>query len=192
MSMESIAPLEVSSNHWVANSKRGQQAVLDSPEVVDRKVRALGNKPTMERSDPISDQIIQWANKKNETDGRTLIQVFRLIFEKATDEATWSEMYARLCRKMMTQISPEIQDESIRNAEGRPIIGGFLFRKYLLNRCQDFERGWAAKDLTAAAAKAKASEDQAVKETNEKAKDKGDGEVSHFSEEYYAVQKAKR
>ena len=36
------------------------------------------------------------------------------MFEKATDEATWSEMYARLCRKMMEQISTNIQDEGIR------------------------------------------------------------------------------
>ncbi|KZP10374.1 hypothetical protein FIBSPDRAFT_1051378 [Athelia psychrophila] len=37
--------------------------------------------------------IITWANKsETEKDGRTLIQVIRLGFEKATDEAAWSEM----------------------------------------------------------------------------------------------------
>ena len=36
------------------------------------------------------------------------------MFVKATDEATWSEMYAWLCRKMMEQISTNIQDEGIR------------------------------------------------------------------------------
>ena len=88
----------------------------------------------------------------DEKDGRTLIQVIRLVFEKATDEATWSEMYARLCRKMMEQISPDVQDDGIRNAEGKPITGGQLFRKYLLNRCQeDFERGWSQKEAAAEA-----------------------------------------
>ena len=61
-----------------------------------------------------------------------------------------------------------------------------MFRKYLLDRCQeDFERGWAAKD----AAAAKASEDDATKVANEN-KD-GDDEPVLYSDEYYASQKAK-
>ncbi|KAH7883298.1 hypothetical protein F5I97DRAFT_1939113 [Phlebopus sp. FC_14] len=188
--LEPVAPLEISANRWVANSTaRKPAAETDSPELVDRKVKSLLNKLTMEKFDSISDQIIAWANKsENEKDGRTLIQVIRLVFEKATDEAAWSEMYARLCRKMMETISPEVQDDGIKNAEGRPITGGQLFRKYLLNRCQeDFERGWFAKETTAAAAAAKASEDQAVKASEKK----GD-ESELYSDEYYAAQKAKR
>ncbi|KAI0941635.1 hypothetical protein AcW1_003473 [Taiwanofungus camphoratus] len=191
--LEPVAPLEVSANRWQPNSlgKKPQQVDTDAPEVVDRKVRALLNKLTMERFDSISDQIIAWANKsEKEKDGRTLIQVIRLVFEKATDEATWSEMYARLCRKMMEQISPKVQDDGIKSAEGKPIAGGQLFRKYLLNRCQeDFERGWVAKEATAAAAATRASEDQAVKAAAEK---NNTAEESVFSDEYYAAQKAKR
>ena len=189
---EPIAPLEMSANRWVAGSTVRKPGTTDteSPELVDRKVRSLLNKLTMEKFDSISDQIITWANKsENEKDGRTLIQVIRLVFEKATDEAAWSEMYARLCRKMMETISPEVQDDGIRNSEGKPIAGGQLFRKYLLNRCQeDFERGWFAKEATATAAAAKASDDQAIKAGNEK---KGE-ESEFYSEEYYAAQKAKR
>ncbi|RPD71919.1 ARM repeat-containing protein [Lentinus tigrinus ALCF2SS1-7] len=186
-------PIGVESRvRWTPASltKKGQPTEQESPEVVDRKVRALLNKLTMARFDSISDQIIEWANKsEKEKDGRTLIQVIRLVFEKATDEATWSEMYARLCRKMMEQISPNVRDDGIKNAEGKPIAGGQLFRKYLLNRCQeDFERGWVAKEATAAAAATKATEDQAVKAANEANKE---GEDT-FSEEYYAAQKAKR
>ena len=100
----------------------------NSPELVERKVKGLLNKLTMEKFASISDQIIAWANKsEKEKDGRTLIQVIRLVFEKATDEATWSEMYARLCRKMMEQISTNVQDDGIRNTEGKPITGGQLF-----------------------------------------------------------------
>ncbi|KAK0226383.1 armadillo-type protein [Armillaria fumosa] len=165
----------------------------NSPDVVDRKVKALLNKLTMKRFDSLSDQIIAWTNKsEKEKDGRTLIQVIRLVFEKATDEAMWSEMYARLCRKMMEQISPKVQDDDIKNAEGKPIAGGQLFRKYLLNRCQeDFERGWVAKEATAAAAASKAFEDQAAKAA---AQTKGDREesIALHSEEYYAAQKARR
>ncbi|KAG2104022.1 armadillo-type protein [Suillus discolor] len=151
--VEPVAPLELSANRWVpASTARKGQSDVDSPELVDRKVKALLNKLTMEKFEMISDQIIHWANKSvNEKDGRTLIQVIRLIFEKAIDEAAWSEMYARLCRKMMEEISPEVQDDGVKNMEGKPIRGGHLFRKYLLNRCQeDFEHGWFAKDATTA------------------------------------------
>ncbi|KAF8911486.1 hypothetical protein CPB84DRAFT_1722762 [Gymnopilus junonius] len=190
--LEPVAPLQVSANRW---DRKTIQSDVDSPEMVDRKVKGLLNKLTMEKFDSISDQIISWANKsEKEKDGRTLIQVIRLVFEKATDEATWSEMYARLCRKMMEQISPKVQDDGIKNNEGKPIAGGQLFRKYLLNRCQeDFERGWVAKEATAAAAASKAMEDEAAKAANEKTKEDGkDGEVVLYSDEYYAAQKAKR
>ena len=191
--LEPVAPLEQSANRWVAasTSRINKQPDQQSPEVVDRKVRALLNKLTMEKFDSISGQIIDWANKSvDEKDGRTLIQVIRLVFEKATDDATWSEMYARLCRKMMEQISPDVQDDGIRNAEGKPITGGQLFRKYLLNRCQeDFERGWSQKEAAAEAAASKAAEDRATKEANEKT---ASGEEALYSDEYYAAQKAKR
>ena len=127
----------------------------------------------MKNFDPISDQIIEWANKPEaEKDGRTLIHIIRLIFEQAT-EGSWPEIYAQLCRKMMETISPNVQDDGIRSADGKPITGGQLFRKHLLNRCQDdFERGWTAK----------VSEDAV--ETS--------GEVELYSNEYYAARKAKR
>ncbi|KAG1760090.1 armadillo-type protein [Suillus occidentalis] len=189
---EPVVPLEISANRWVPTSTtRKVQPDVDTPELVDRKVKALLNKLIVEKFETISDQIIHWANKSvNEKDGRTLIQVVQLVFEKATDEAAWNEMYARVCRKMMEQISPEVQDDGTKNAEGKPIAGGQLFRKYLLNRCQeDFERGWFAKEATAAAAAAKASDDHATKAANDK---KGTEEAELYSEEYYAAQKAKR
>ncbi|KAF8342636.1 armadillo-type protein [Cantharellus anzutake] len=128
----------------------------------------------MERFESISDQIIQWANKsENESDGQSLILVTRLVFEKATDEATRSEMYAKLCRKMQEQISEDIQDDNVKDSEGIPIKGGALFRKYLLNRCQeDFERGWSTKESAAA----KADADRAVEEAFDIREQMSDGE----------------
>ena len=140
-----------------------------SPEIVDRNVKSLLNTLTMEVFDSISDQIISWVNKsEHEKDGRALNQVIKLVFEKATDETAESRMYARLCQKMMEQINPKVQDDGI--YEGRPIAGEQLFRKYLLNRCQeDFRRSWVAKEAASAAASAVASklEDEAVKATND-------------------------
>jgi MIF4G domain len=174
--------------------QKANQVDHDSPELVERKVKALLNKLTMEKFASISDQIIAWANKsKNEKDGRTLVQVIRLVLETATDGVLYSETCARLCRKMMEQIGTDIQNDGIRNPEGKPITGGQLFRKYLLNRCQeDFERGWVAKEATAAAAATKALEDEAAKAANSKTKEGGTKEIVLYSDEYYAAQKAKR
>jgi translation initiation factor 4G len=154
---------------------------------------AIGLEPVVDHTHPMSRGASGHHQSEKEKDGRTLIQVIRLVFEKATDEATWSEMYARLCRKMMEPISTNVQDDGIRNPEGKPITGGQLFRKYLLNRCQeDFERGWVAKEATAAAAATKALEDEAAKAANAKTKEAGTEEIVLYSDEYYAAQKAKR
>ncbi|KIY68098.1 ARM repeat-containing protein [Cylindrobasidium torrendii FP15055 ss-10] len=180
-----LMPVVASANRrW--DRKALANADDNSPEVVDRKVKSLLNKLSLPIFDSISDQIISWANKsENEKNGQTLIQVIRLVFEKATDEAAFSEIYARLCRKMMEQISSKVQDESIKNQDGKPIAGGQLFRRYLLNRCQeDFEYGWAAKE-------------NATAEENSKhqllgGNANGDEEIALYSDEYYVSQKAKR
>lgn len=162
----------------------------DSPQTVDRKVKGLLNKLNMENFDSISDQVITWANKsEQEKDGWTLIQVIRLVFEKATDEAASSEMCARLCRKMMEKISAHVQDDGIKNYEGKTIAGGQLFRKYLLNKCQnDFERGWAPRDSITST---KADRDGVIKAADENSKEENDGPAV-YSDEYYAASKARR
>ncbi|KAG5649360.1 hypothetical protein H0H81_004316 [Sphagnurus paluster] len=154
--------------------------------VATREVKALLDKLTMENFDSISEQIISWVNtSRGEKDGRTFIQVIKLVYEKATDEGTWAEMYARLCRKMMERISPKLWDDDIKNSKGKPIVGGQLFRKYLLNRCQeDFECGWINKEATAAAAASKSLVDQAAYEKNKKV---GVDEVILYSDEYYGA-----
>lgn len=94
---------------------------------------------------------------------------------------------------------------SLSGPDGQPgVSGGFLFRKYLLNRCQeDYEKGWSEKMKAAAAASSKASEDKAKQEANEKtveaAKEAASTssapepkEAELLSDEYYAAQKAKR
>ncbi|KAL6249535.1 hypothetical protein RBB50_003388 [Rhinocladiella similis] len=179
----SISALETSSTGWKPRSI-GQGAAaagpapggdgLMEPDVVQRKVKAALNKMTPEKFDRIADQILEIAaQSKHETDGRTLRQVIQLTFEKATDEAHWAPMYAAFCRRMLESMSPDIRDEGIKDKLGNVVTGGNLFRKYLLNRCQEeFERGWKVNLPTA-----KEGENQ---------------EAVMLSDEYYIAAAAKR
>ncbi|KAI0190296.1 hypothetical protein F4808DRAFT_467112 [Astrocystis sublimbata] len=176
-----IDALQTSSTGWkptsigkgAASSNLASQPTLMEPAMVQRKVKAALNKMTPENFDRISDQILEIAaQSKEETDGRTLRQVIQLTFEKATDEAHWASMYAKFCKKMLETMSPEVRDENIKDRNGNVVNGGALFRKYLLNRCQEeFERGWKI-DLP---------------------KEEGtDGQAVLLSDEYYVAAAAKR
>ncbi|PYH96091.1 hypothetical protein BO71DRAFT_408055 [Aspergillus ellipticus CBS 707.79] len=147
-----IKALQVSTTGWKPRSL-GQPAAAGPtpagaaympPDMVQRKVKAALNKMTPENFDRISGQLLEIVSQsKDESDGRTLRQVIQLTFEKATDEAHWASIYAKFCKSMLESMSAEIKDENIHDKNGNVVAGGSLFRKYLLNRCQEeFERGW--------------------------------------------------
>ncbi|KAI5782715.1 armadillo-type protein [Geopyxis carbonaria] len=152
-----VKPLEASASRWKPISIGKKPAAVAAevapggepdnrmaPEMVQRKVKAALNKMTPEKFDKIADQILEITSQsKFESDGRTLRQVIQLTFEKATDEAHWASMYAKFCKRMLETMDPNIKDENIRDKNQQVVTGGNLFRKYLLNRCQEeFERGW--------------------------------------------------
>ena len=153
---QEVKPIQISASGWKPTSV-GQSAAAGpppggdgylAPDVVQRKVKAALNKMTPTTFDKISGQILDIvAQSKRETDGRTLRQVIQLTFEKATDEAHWAQMYAEFCSRMLQNMSPDIKDETLGlDKNGKVNAGGTLFRKYLLNRCQqDFEAGWKSK-----------------------------------------------
>ncbi|KAF2748218.1 hypothetical protein M011DRAFT_476828 [Sporormia fimetaria CBS 119925] len=168
--------LERSQTGWKPHSQANN--VLPSghmpPDMVQRKVKAALNKMTPEKFEKIADQIQEIAaQSKDENDGRTLRQVIQLTFEKACDEAHWASMYAKFAQRMLSTMSPDIKDENVKDKHGAPVVGGALFRKYLLNRCQEeFERGW---------------------EVNLPEKPEGEsGEAALLSDEYYVAAAAKR
>ncbi|KAK6332207.1 hypothetical protein TWF718_002733 [Orbilia javanica] len=132
------------SNQISASGAASSEDSRLSPEMVQRKVKAALNKMTPEKFDKIADQILEIASQSRyETDGRSLRQVIQLTFEKATDEPNFSSMYAKFCKRMLESMHPDIKDENIKDKNGNIVTGGALFRKYLLNRCQEeFERGW--------------------------------------------------
>lgn len=177
----SLKPLEASGSGWKPTSVgRTGLSMTDpspnghlAPDMVQRKVKSNLNKMTPERFEKIADQILAiTAQSKDESDGRTLRQVIALTFEKACDEAHWASMYAKFCKRMLEDMTQEIKDENVRDKQGNPVVGGNLFRKYLLNRCQEeFERGW---------------------EVNLPMKEEGSGEAAMMSDEYYVAAAAKR
>lgn len=150
---QELKPITVSASGWKPMSigRKTAESASDhlEPEMVQRKVKAALNKMTPENFDRISDQILTIANQsKNENDGRTLRQVIQLTFEKATDEPHFSSTYAKFCKRMLDQMSPDIKDDTIKDKHGNVVNGGNLFRKYLLNRCQEeYERGWSVPDV---------------------------------------------
>lgn len=77
-------------------------------------------------------QIISWANLGElDADGLTLRHITFLIFENAVDNAFWSETHARLCRRIMEQISPSVRDNGTLDQQGNPLSGKRLFIHYL-------------------------------------------------------------
>jgi translation initiation factor 4G len=184
-----LKPIQVSANGWKPRSVGANQSATGAagpgpgghmdPDMVQRKVKAALNKMTPEKFDKIADQILAIAaQSKDEADGRTLRQVIQLTFEKATDEAHWASMYAKFCKRMLETMSPDIKDESILDKNGNVVSGGNLFRKYLLNRCQEeFERGWKI--------------DLPEKPEGERGEEKTE-EAAMLSDEYYIAAAAKR
>ncbi|ATY67264.1 eukaryotic translation initiation factor subunit eIF [Cordyceps militaris] len=188
---QDVKPISISSTGWKPTSI-GKSAVANSaanagyldPENVQKKVKAALNKMTPEKFDRISDQILVIASQsKDESDGRTLRQVIQLTFEKATDESHWASMYAKFCKRMLETMSPDVRDERIKDKNGNIVSGGNLFRKYLLNRCQeDFERGWSTN----------VADPPKEEEKKDAAEGKKNGEVKLMSDEYYLGAAAKR
>ena len=189
-----LKPIQVTASGWKPRSVGQSQSATGAagptpgssgatghmePDLVQRKVKAALNKMTPEKFDKIADQILAIAaQSKDEADGRTLRQVIQLTFEKATDEAHWASMYAKFCKRMLETMSPEIKDESITDKNGNIVSGGNLFRKYLLNRCQEeFERGWKM--------------DLPEKPEGER-EDAKTEEAAMLSDEYYVAATAKR
>ncbi|CUA74531.1 Eukaryotic translation initiation factor 4 gamma [Rhizoctonia solani] len=116
--------------------------------IIKYRVKALLNRLAVDNFESISKKIIGWANRsEGEKDEIFLKRIVSLVVEHAKSGAAFSELYARLCRKMVEQISSNVQDETIHDSQGQPIAGGALFRKYLLSYCHyEFECRWCPEE----------------------------------------------
>ena len=78
----------------------------------------LLNKLTVEKEDIVTAEILAIPI----TSAESLSEVVRLVFEKATDDADLTSVYAKICKRIQDQ-APEFAH-------------GFTFRRALLNMCQ--------------------------------------------------------
>lgn len=152
---EDVKPLEKSANRWVPKSRAKKTevryaedgSIILEKEDVERKIKSLLNKLTLEMFNEITDEMLDITKQsKWETDAQTIKQTISLTFQKACDEPYWSEMYAKWCAKMTTHILPDITDESSTLKDGTHPSGGALARRVLLTTCQvEYEKGWSDK-----------------------------------------------
>ncbi|KAJ8078127.1 hypothetical protein PM082_000333 [Marasmius tenuissimus] len=110
---------------------------------IELSCRALLDKIALTNFDSISNEIVALLNKGD----LTCRQVVLLVYERATYDPRTSELYAKLCRRMLEQIYSYIwAGDDVKDAKGKAITGGQLFRKDLCDRCrEDFEGRWIAK-----------------------------------------------
>ncbi|KAM5540553.1 hypothetical protein V8D89_005782 [Ganoderma adspersum] len=99
----------------------------------------------------VSVELIAWAKRSREESGDCILSaVVGLVFEKAIDNAAKSELYVELCHTVMEHFDPDIHDGQM-NADSESIPRPQVFRKHLLNRCQDeFERGLGSEEGSSA------------------------------------------
>jgi len=159
---------------------------LSSLELLDPRVKDLLSELTTETLESISDQVIEWMNKK---DGKTLGRVVHLVLERAIDDMTSFEMCVQLCYRMMKGVSEDMEDHQVRDEEGEPVSGGQLFKRFLSLKCQDlFQRIWMQKEVTAVAVTSNNAEDEIVEALSKKEKKKKNARVR--MERFSAAQKA--
>lgn len=156
---EDVKPLEKATNRWVPRSQRQVTkevkyapdgvTVLYDDEDLEKKIRSLLNKLSLEQFDSISEDLLALANQsKWETDAKALKTTVKLTFAKATDEPHWSSMYAKFCQRLVAGIDPSIysEDYPVTNptSEQKYYTGTNLAYRLLVSRCQtEYEKGWS-------------------------------------------------
>ncbi|KAG8911481.1 hypothetical protein FRC00_006419 [Tulasnella sp. 408] len=143
-----LKPLERSDHAWKPSILKGWRPFLpeDTPLLVERSIRSLLNKLTSKNLDITSSRLVAWANRSEfERNAQTLASVVQGIVDAVDSEFQESrlELYARLVRSMLDQISQGVKADSIKDKQGRHIVGGALFGKLLMDQCQElFEKDW--------------------------------------------------
>ncbi|MBW0474037.1 hypothetical protein O181_013752 [Austropuccinia psidii MF-1] len=131
--MASMEKLIISENAWTPARKNA------SSNDTHRKVRALLNKLTPENFDSVSQKILDLLILMDDVDNTisNIKGAIKLIFEKAIDEAQYSSLYTRLAIFLQQKFPLDISDKNVLNSHGKALKGPELFRKYLVENCQE-------------------------------------------------------
>lgn len=108
------------------------------------KVGALLNKVTTQTFESLSNQLIFYADlSMSDVTGSTLLLVIHAIVDKTKAGALFSDVYAKLCRKLMDEISPHVRVCPTNDSRQELVSGRDFFKDRLLRLCQtEFGRRW--------------------------------------------------
>lgn len=113
--------LEVSANSWVSQQRRIHDSISSDAEVV-RSIKSILNKLTIEKFDALYAKLLACGVSKPEH-----VQILvSEVFDKATAQHHFIEMYADLCMRLDRDLSGH---EAMASCQGG-------FRKILLEQCQ--------------------------------------------------------
>lgn len=119
------AKLEVSENSWGAQQRRLKSEAKDSKEQVSRTIKSILNKLTLEKFASLSQQLLECGIFSSEH----LVVLIHEVFEKATTQHHFIDMYADLCVLLHEHFTAKPLDKTL------------TFKRLLLDECQSsFER----------------------------------------------------
>lgn len=128
LSQASAMKLEVSDSSWAAQmARRKALSKESSDDSFVKNLRSILNKLTVEKFDTLSDQIIELVSQSDRPN-RGIPLLMQLVFEKATTQHHFINMYVGLCVKLHKWLT---ENDHIDGAESQS-----NFKRVLLNQCQ--------------------------------------------------------
>jgi len=128
LSQASAMKLEVSDSSWAAQmARRKALSKESSDDSFVKNMRSILNKLTVEKFDTLSDQIIEFVSQSDRPN-RGIPLLMQLVFEKATTQHHFINMYVGLCVKLHKWLT---ENDHIDGAESQS-----NFKRVLLNQCQ--------------------------------------------------------
>mmetsp|Transcript_86038 Transcript_86038/g.248416 ORF Transcript_86038/g.248416 Transcript_86038/m.248416 type:complete len:1040 (-) Transcript_86038:428-3547(-) len=118
---QEAAKLETSENSWASKQQAGKQ---DSDVAVTRAMKSILNKLTVDKFDTLYQKLLECGISK----GAHIETLVREVFEKATTQHHFIEMYTDLCIKLNEWVT----EQGLVDSEGEKVN----FKRMLLNQCQ--------------------------------------------------------
>ncbi|KAA1118321.1 hypothetical protein PGTUg99_003310 [Puccinia graminis f. sp. tritici] len=112
-SQPAVRPLQRTANGWAATHMSRTQESSSTNRPITREIQGLLNKLSWSNFDSICAVLVTKLDcSEKADDGRILREVVRMILEQVTLRGDWAEMYAKLCKKLIDQMSPELKSDT--------------------------------------------------------------------------------